>query len=145
MAFVNPEILRGCDALISITKNNTTINVGYGTELSVNENNNQKPIRAIGKFKPKGSSPMFWDGSLDMSVHVLTTGTDQIIQFDFKDEITAATPYEFTFKQKSSGKVVATAVGFCNTRDWSIMIEDTSSQRVNFILVDLVYQEGFRG
>jgi hypothetical protein len=145
MAFENPEILRGCDALVSITKNNVTVQVGWATEITLNENNNQKPIRAIGYWKPRGASGMFWDGSADMTVNILTKGQGQIIEFDFADEIVAATPYEFTFKQKSSGVIVATAVGFCNTRDWSIMIEDTSAQRVNFTLVDLVYKEGFRG
>lgn len=145
MPFQNPDILRGCDAIIEVTKNSQKIQVGYATEITNNENNNQKAIRAIGFFKPRGSSPMYWDGSLDMTVHILTEGTSQIVEFGFADEVVAANSYEFIFKQKSSGKIVATAIGFVNTRDWSIMIEDTSAQRVNFLLVDLVYKEGFRG
>lgn len=140
MAFLNPDVLRGCDATVKFDGQVFM----FGTELTFDENGNQKAIRGIGKYKPLGSSPMYWEGTLEMTGHVLTAAAQGSKVFYLTDEVIAATAFELTITQKSSQKVVAIATAFFNTRNFNLSIENTSEQRLNFLLVDIVYKEGFR-
>lgn len=140
MAFLNPDVLRGCDATIKVD----SVVFMYCQELTYDEKANQKAVRGIGKFKPLGSSPMFWEGTLEMNCWVLTQNIQGSVLFSMKDEVIAAKPMEITITQKSSQKIVAVIIGFFDSRNYNLSIENLSEQRLGFLLVDNDFKEGFK-
>lgn len=135
----NPDVLVGCDALIEVNG----VRVAFARSIEMEENLNQRPVEAIGAWKPRGNKSVKWEGRLSMELHVLTTVEDGLIDIDTSSAVAASLPYEINIYKQSSPILVASAVGQVDTRGWSLITNDLSGQRVAFVLYILEYGEGF--
>lgn len=141
--FFNPDVLKGCDAVVSVREKSNLYQFGWAQSFDITEEANQKPIRAISFYKPRGSNAMFWNGTLDMEIQILTQKVKDMIRGSIGTVIDANTPIFFTFKQKSTGLLVYQCIGFTNTSSWNLATEDLSLRKLNMQLVDSDYKQAF--
>lgn len=126
----NPDVLVGCDAMIEING----IKVAYAKNLDFEENLNQRPVHAIGSWRPRGHKSVMWEGRLSMELHVLTEDGDGILHIDTSNPVVASQPYEVTIYKESTTTLVASALGQIDSRSWQLLTNDMTGQRVSMVL-----------
>jgi len=135
----NPDVIVGCDAIVVFNG----IVAGFAKDIDLDENLNQAPVEAIGAWKPRGFKSLKWDGTMNCTFHILAVKVQGLIPIDTSSPVAASAGYTFLFKQKSTGKRIASGVAHINTRNFGLSNNDLSNQRISFVLRDLKMQEAF--
>lgn len=135
----NPDVITGCDAIVLFNGQLA----GFIQDIDIEENVNQTPVEAIGFWKPRGFKSLKWDGTFSATFHILAVTTEGVVKIDTSSPVAASAPYAFLFKQKSTGKRIASGIGHINTRGFSLANNALSSSRVSFVLRDFKQLEAF--
>lgn len=128
----NPDVITGCDAIVLFNGQLA----GFIQDIDIEENVNQTPIESIGFWKPRGFKSLKWDGTFSATFHILAVTFEGVVKIDTSSPVAASAPYSFLFKQKSTGKRIASGIGHINTRGFSLANNALSNSRVSFVLRD---------
>lgn len=134
----NPDVITGCDAIVLFNGQLA----GFIQDIDIEENLNQAEILAIGYWKPRGFKSLKWDGTFSATFHTLAVATQGVVKLDTSSPVAASAPYAFLFKQKSTGKRIASGIGHVNTKGFNLANNALSSRRVSFVLRDFKDLEG---
>lgn len=134
----NPDVITGCDAVVLLNGKLA----GFIQDIEIEENVNQTPVEAIGFWKPRGFKSLKWDGTFSATFHILAVATEGVIKLDTSSPVAASAGYQFLFKQKSTGKRIASGIGHINTKGFSLSNNQLSSRRCSFVLRDFKDLEG---
>ncbi|MDH5598482.1 MAG: hypothetical protein OEY34_05130 [Cyclobacteriaceae bacterium] len=116
---------------------------GYMKSISVNIQNNVRPVKAIGYRKPRGLKSLDWAGTADGEFHVLVAEEEGVIPIDTHDDAKADDLFGILIIHKTTGKRIGQLTGAVQTEGFDITNNDFTGRRVSFELMDWEPMEGY--